>query len=314
MTYTKTLLLVILNLSLFLATSTAQETCYDQLLKLVEKEAYEEALSASDECLQQHPNDVNLYETKSIILSKLDRDYDALVCLNEGIKQNPENPAFLMLRANQYYYTGYFDLAIVDNKQALKYVEKDDSLKVEILSNLASAKLSKRDFEGAITDFGSALKIHPKNLGALNNMAAAYNGLGKKEAAIDAYKEALSIDPLFSAALTSLGFLYSESGEYTEALKYIDQSIALEPKEPLNYNNRGFVKYKMGELEAAEKDIDYSLSLYPQNAYAYRNKALIAIEKKNIDQACEMMTQAINYGFTVMYGDEVQALMEEHCK
>lgn len=300
-------------IAMFIATSYSfsQNTCHDQLLPILEKKDYENALAVCDSCLQLYPNDHNLYKTKSSILNKLERDYDALVCLNEGVKRHPNNPDFLMLRANHYYYTGYFDLAIADNETALKQV---DSTKVKILSNLASTKLHQRDFEGAISAFEKALAIHPEDPSLLNNIAAAYNSTGKKEAAITSYQKALSIDPLFPAALTSLGFLYAENGEYTEALKYIDKATEIEPKEPLNYNNRGYIKLKMGQLEEAEKDINYSLSLYPQNSYAYRNKALIFIEKNDKNQACEMLTQAINYGFTVMYGDEVEKLMTEHCK
>lgn len=291
----------------------AQENCETKLAQLLEQEDYEKILLLTDECLAANPHDVSLYEAKSMALNKLDRGYDALALLNQGVQEHPDNPNFLMLRANEYYFNGYFDLAIMDNTTALNYTDSD-SLKLKILSNLASAKHSKRDFEGAIQDYQAALKIKPDELGALNNIAASYHAIGKKEEALESYEKALKIDSLYSPALTSIGFMYAEDGYHKKALTYIDKAVQVEPEEPLNYNNRGYIKYKLGDLEAAEKDVNYSLSLYPQNAYAYRNKALIFIEKEQTTEACEMLEQAVQYGFTVMYGDEVQTLMEKHCQ
>lgn len=304
---------LILLIFLFALGLNAQEDCNTKIAELLEQEAYEKVLLLADECLASNPHEVSLYEAKSMALSKLDRGYDALALLNQGVQEHPDNPNFLMLRANEYYFNGYFDLSIIDNTTALKYAAAD-SLKLKILSNLASAKHSKRDFEGAIQDYQAALKIKPNELGALNNIGASYHAIGKKEEALEAYEKALKIDSLYSPTLTSIGFMYAEDGYHRKALTYIDKAVQVEPKEPLNYNNRGYIKYKLGDLEAAEKDVNYSLSLYPQNAYAYRNKALIFIEKKQTTEACEMLTQAIQYGYTVMYGDEVQTLIEKHCQ
>ncbi|NML39719.1 tetratricopeptide repeat protein [Chitinophaga sp. G-6-1-13] len=75
----------------------------------------------------------------------------------------------------------------------------------------------------------------------------------------------------------------------------------------------GHAKYQLKDLKNALKDIQRSVALDPKNSYAYRNRALVYLAMKQPDKACEDLHRAINLGYTTMYGDDVQQLLEKHC-
>lgn len=97
------------------------------------------------------------------------------------------------------------------------------------------------------------------------------------------------------------------------ALEYNNKVIELDKDQPLAFNNRGYVKYKLNDLKGAMQDVNHSLELYPSNSFAYKNRALIFIALKQMNFACEDLQKAISLGFTSMYGDEVQKLLEKYC-
>ncbi|SFW85433.1 tetratricopeptide repeat protein [Chitinophaga sancti] len=93
----------------------------------------------------------------------------------------------------------------------------------------------------------------------------------------------------------------------------LNMVLELSPNDGVAYNNRGYVKYKKNDLKEALKDIERAIKYYPANSYAFRNRALIYFAMKQPDKACVDLQRAIQLGFTPMYGNEVQELLEKHC-
>ena len=73
------------------------------------------------------------------------------------------------------------------------------------------------------------------------------------------------------------------------------------------------MKLKLGNTKEALKDVNKSLKIKEFNAYAYKNRALIYIELGQNENACLDLKQAIDYGYSQQYGDEVKELIKTNC-
>ncbi|MGL4596548.1 MAG: tetratricopeptide repeat protein, partial [Bacteroidia bacterium] len=113
----------------------------------------------------------------------------------------------------------------------------------------------------------------------------------------------------------NLVYIARFTGNYKRAVEVsTDESIENTPMKAFSYNNRGYAKMKLGDLEGAEKDMMLSRKLDPKNSYVYYNLGLLYLEKKNKTQACAYFQQALALDFTKMYGNDVQKMIDLHCK
>ncbi len=72
---------------------------------------------------------------------------------------------------------------------------KLDPENAEFYGNIGNALLIKGEFESAIRNFKSALRIDPNNSEAWNNKGVALRGQGKLNAAIESYDKTIEISP-----------------------------------------------------------------------------------------------------------------------
>lgn len=260
-------------------------------------------------------NDTNQWYPiqKADIEFKLYGPRDAISTILKAIPLNRKKAEFYN-RAGTYYESGgIIDSAVYFFNLAIKYA-LSDTLKNAYLQNRGAAKIANRNFEGAKIDFEKVLEFNPNDIVVLNNVANVYDELGQKNKAISTLKKIIVIDPAFIGTYINLGFSYTEMDSLDLAIQYFNHALTLDPKEPVVFNNRGYAYYKQRNYSAALKDINYSISIYPTNSYAYRNLALVYIATNKKSETCETLSFAKRYGFEQQYGDEVNLLIEKHCK
>jgi Flp pilus assembly protein TadD len=80
----------------------------------------------------------------------------------------------------------------------------------------------------ALTEFGRALALAPRNAEALNNRGAALLALGQKDAAVQDFERALAIDPCQFNARLNLKRLGSSTTPPAQCKYSADQAKALQ--------------------------------------------------------------------------------------
>lgn len=102
-------------------------------------------------------------------------------------------------------------------------------------------------------------------------------------------------------------------GDHHGALADYDRAIKLNPNYSYAFNNRGWSRYKLGETRKGIKDIERAKRRKAHNPYVYRNLGVIAMETGDTAKACIQFRKALEEGFTVQFGPEVQERVAASC-
>jgi Flp pilus assembly protein TadD len=270
-------------------------------------------LEEADSLLKTDPKNPDYYDLRGEIYFQLNRMDEAHRDYSKSIALNSTEPTYYQHRAILLWSLKMPDEAIADCNQALLYAGKDDTLKHHTLGVRGNAKAMKRDYQGAYEDYMTIFKLDSTDVGALTGLGAVLDDLGKEDDAIAYLERALKLSPNDVGVNGNLGYRHMMKGNYQKALGYYNKALELDPESGLSYNNRGFIYNKLNHYDQALTDVNKSLVLFPENAFAYKNRALIYIDLKQEDKACADIQKALQYGFTEMYGDEVELLKKKHC-
>lgn len=309
---TKTLLLLGLGF-LFICNSFAQETRNDTMQNMFNEGQFEALNEYTEHYLVNEPEDIDLLYYSAISAEQLGDLQHSYLQLSKAIELYPDTSYLYNVRGSLLLSVNEFDAALADYKNQFRLAESDQEF-VAARLNIAAAQMSTRKFDSAKVHLEKALEIDSNNVGLLINIASVYSEMGMNDIAIKHLEKAIELDPEFIASTANLGFIHLEIEEYEKALYYFNKVLEMEPDDPYTLNNRGYAKFKLGDLLAALDDINLSIELYPVNPYAYRNRALIYLALKKERLACADLHLALNNNFTVRYGNEVNELIEKHCK
>ena len=173
--------------------------------------------------------------------------------------------------ANKLFQEKKWDMAIAKLDEMVALLP-DDETKAAVLNNRGNAKNSMGDYEGAIADYGQALKINPQLADTYINRGIAKNRMGGHEGAIADYDRALEINPQLAEAYISRGVAKDGMGNYEDAIADYNRALEINPQDAAVYHNRGSTKSNMGDHKSAIADYDRALEINPQLAEAYYNR------------------------------------------
>ena len=114
-----------------------------------------------------------------------------------------QNATESILRGNQYYQSGEFNLAEVEYRKALQYEADNDKAKY----NLANALQRQNKFDEAaklLDDLAGSTKNNSVKSSAYYNQGVAYTKMQNLDASIESYKKALRINPADQEARENL--------------------------------------------------------------------------------------------------------------
>lgn len=136
------------------------------------------------------------------------------------------------------------------------------------------------------------------------------SGMARKE-----LDQAIQLAPSDPVNYNSRGYYaYAWNGDHIGAIADYDRAIKLNPNYSYAFNNRGWSYYKSGNTDRGIRDIDRARRKKVHNPFVYRNLGVIALETGDTTKACMLLRQALDKGFTGLYGSEVNELIATSCK
>jgi tetratricopeptide (TPR) repeat protein len=185
--------------------------------------------------------------------------------------------------ANAYYFRGSakfsksdFDGAIGDYGQALR-LDPSDS---DYLTSRAAAYEAKKDIDRALADYNDAIKANPNSIYAYNNRGAAFQRKGDFARAAADYGEVTRLQPNNLDAWSARCWVRALSpGQTQQALADCNAALKIKADASDVLDTRGFVYLKLGQSDNAIKDFDAALKGDPKLAGSLYGRGLAKIRK-----------------------------------
>jgi tetratricopeptide (TPR) repeat protein len=290
--------------------------CYDRAIQLSSKKVNNlDNVTDVDESYIK--NYINVYNNKGILLLKLKKINEAILCFDKAksLSSNNNNNNIDLL-AFQKSLKMYDKIIKLDPKDYTACNNKGVFL----------TKLEK--YNEAIECFKEAITLNPKYIKAYNNLGYSYQCLNMfKEASlcfdksleikcnVDAclfkgkllfdsklyfesahcYDKALEIDSNNIHALYNRGLLYAKLNDYDKSLEYLNKVIHLDPNEPDNYVCKAYILAQSNKFkEEAIYYYDKSIELNSNLISSYFNKANLMKELKYYDKALKLYDLILN--------------------
>jgi tetratricopeptide (TPR) repeat protein len=230
------------------------------------------------------------------------------------IETDPENPELYYQRSVIYFRDSYFELALADINDAIKY----DSLmplywylkgRITYASNrtVESEKSYKRaielnaDYEEAklkLAEIYLIVKEHQKSIDLLNNIVSKnkknadayfFRGMNQKEVgdtgrAISSFQLSLEADPDYYDANIQLGIILT-ARKNNDATKYLDAATKMRPKSKEAWFAKAYFFQEMGNFQQALNCYRKVIEIEPENVDAYYNVGIINMDAKQYKEA-----------------------------
>jgi len=169
-----------------------------------------------------------------------------------------------------------FDPAQVDPRRVLQEalarhnVEKNPG-DFEAHYNLAAMLQARNNLEGAIAEYGAAVKLRPRDATGNNAMGAALVAAGHPEQAANYLEAALEARPDYFEAHYNLGFALAQQEDFAGASQQFQRAFELQPHDASVEANLGAALAQMGRYPEAKSHFEHALQLDPHQPIAREN-------------------------------------------
>jgi Flp pilus assembly protein TadD len=153
----------------------------------------------------------------------------------------------------------------------------------------------KRDYDGAVACFRTAIALDPKFADAHNNLGNALRRKGEVDAAIACYQKAVELDPKYAKAHDNLGrILGYVKRDYDGAIASFRAAIALDPKFARAHNGLGAIlcDHKR-DYDGAISCFRTAIELEPKNATIHSNLGVALRHKGHVAAAIASYQKAV---------------------
>jgi tetratricopeptide (TPR) repeat protein/predicted Ser/Thr protein kinase len=120
-----------------------------------------------------------------------------------------------------------------------------------------------KERELALQEFQQALKLDPRNPGALRGLAAVYDSMGRQSEAERLYQQATVLSPDSWGGFNEFGAFYLHHRENERAAQQFRRAVELTPDNALAHGNLGLALDQLGKAQEAESELKKSIELQP---------------------------------------------------
>ena len=177
------------------------------------------------------------------------------------------------------------------------------SATVMLLALLAvSANSQLKTWENSVALWNNVLKdagSYPGYALAFTNRGDAQADLQDYESAVQDYTTAIRLNPSYVDAYNNRGLIRGISRDYQAAKADFDEAIRLHPDFVKAYNNRGNANRYLGNMQAALDDFTRAVTLKPDYWDAYLNRGMVQYLAGNQQAACADWKKVQSSGSTV---------------
>jgi tetratricopeptide (TPR) repeat protein len=135
-------------------------------------------------------------------------------------------------------------------------------------SNRGMALAGKRNYDGAIEDFSTAIRLDTQQASFYYNRGVVYGRKGDYDHAVADYSSAIALDPKKGAAYHHRAFAYFKLGKTSDALPDANRAVELNPDDQYAYNIRAHLHEVLNQRDEAIVDYNKALAINPESREA----------------------------------------------
>lgn len=143
--------------------------------------------------------------------------------------------------------------------------------------NLGVALSERGELERAKVHYEEALRLRPHYAEVVNALGNAALDRGDTAEAIAHYSAALRIAPTYAIALNNLGYALARAGRIREAIPAYEEALRIDPALGKAENNLGIARARTGDLAAARAHFEAAIRLDPRHADALSNLGALMV-------------------------------------
>jgi Tfp pilus assembly protein PilF len=175
------------------------------------------------------------------------------------------------------------------------------------------------EYEQAIARLTQVIKDEPSNVSAYNNRGLANAGLGNYEAAIADYTSALKLSPKASIYVNR-GISLNLTGKFTEAIADFTEAIMRDPNQPTPYFQRGNAYAHRATVTGSKQDRECAIKDFQKSADldatpdAYASLGLGHMVLEHYSAAYGAIKKALDLADTGKYLSFPREMIERTCQ
>lgn len=212
-----------------------------------------------------------------------------------------------------YNTSGLSNFYLRDNDTALKFFQKAvvmDTVYFEAFNNIGHMNLLSGNFDVAVTNFKTSIRLNPDyDVARLNleiaekfrsgelewkslEMLSKADSTKSPEQKIEIYRQLINLAPYYVEIYNNLAVAEFKIGEINEAFKHLSQAITIDPTYAMGYNNIGYLYHEYGLYDEAIKNYLIAIKLKSNLYEAFENLAFTYKVTGEYDKA-KMVCEAV---------------------
>ncbi len=199
----------------------------------------------------------------------------------DTVKKSPDSAEVRDNLGLAYASQGQFDRAIAEYQTALRL--KPDYATAHY--NLGLAYASQGQFDRAIAEYQTTLRLSQDFAEVHNNLGFAYVSQGQFDRAIAEYQTALRLKPDYAMAHYNLGLAYASQGQFDRAIAEYQTTLRLRHDFAEIHNDLGAAYASQGQFDRAIAEYQTALRLNPDLIEAHYNLGLTYASQGQFDRA-----------------------------
>jgi tetratricopeptide (TPR) repeat protein len=253
------------------------------------------AVEDFSEAIRLRPGYVQALNNRGNAYNAMKRFDAAIGDFTRALEINPLEAAALLGRSFAYRSSNQHQKAIADYTGLIEQAEKNRSSKglLYLLNERAISAMAQKDYDKAIADLETALRLDPTYKWAHANRGKCWREKGDYERSITDLNEAVRLDPKFTWALNELGQTWIKKKQFEQAIDVLTRAIQADPKYKWAHAGRGWCWREMGERDKALADFDAALGIDMRYTWVRGQRARVLFEKGEADKAATEWKQVI---------------------
>jgi tetratricopeptide (TPR) repeat protein len=211
------------------------------------------------------------------------------------LKTHPQLHGMRLNRGNYYLATQQYEKALKDYETAIRIKpnNSDPYYNISLIHNY-----NKR-YKRAVEVLDTAIMVNKSDYSLFTARAKNLSLLGKNKRALKDFNRAIEIFDSDPMTYLNRGICHFAFNDWDKAYSDFSKAAAIEPRLPDAFNNMGYVHIRKGENQEALKMFRKTLSLQPNHPNALLNISQVHFGEGDLEKASEFAKRAQNAGAAV---------------